>query len=107
MGVAGTRHSWRAGHQVLLRTVERQGWRDRALQGRIYGRVLERAPDRVQPSICPLFDPDSALKAKLSDQALQDFHGWLQLGQLYEFIGLVRLINGSRAHDQSFKAELL
>ncbi len=28
------------------KTVERQGWRDRALQGRIHGRVLGKPPHR-------------------------------------------------------------
>ena len=55
----------------------------------------------------PLFDPDSVLKAKLSDKPSQYFNGWLQLGQLYKFIRLVRLIDGSGAHDQGFQAEFL
>jgi len=31
------------------KTVERQGWRDRALQGRIHGRVLQGVPGRAKP----------------------------------------------------------
>src|SRR5690554_2092564 len=44
-------HTRRALSGTHSKTLERQGWRDRALHGRIYGRVLEWVPDSAPPLI--------------------------------------------------------
>jgi len=59
--------------------------------------------DSLQTSEVPACHSET----ELSNQPSQYFNGWIKLGQLDKFIGLVRLIDRPRAHNQGFQAEFL